>query len=383
MRCAASSRVLARSHGARSTGTSGASCARRRRCRTTARSAIVRWEVACEPHRVDRRRARHARARDAARAGRRGRGLRSRRRPRAEVVEAAGRTPTSTACPTRRPPPRAASPRRRRSCARCRATCRRRSSRRAGSRSRRKRSTDVVGYLMPKVSRHARCTRTASRGGAASIRSPATDVVAALLALHDAIAGLHRAGIVIGDCNDLNVLVDGRRVHLIDVDSYQYAGFACAMFSERFVDPRLCDAQQLVPVRPHDADSDWFAFAVDGVSLAARRRAVGRRASAGECPAPPAARAARARACSAPDIVYPRAARPLAILPDELVDDVPRDLRARRARRVPARAARAPAAARVPERAARSTRASRCPACQAARAGAARPSSTVACAGSA
>ena len=83
-----------------------------------------------------------------------------------------------------------------------------------------------------------------------------------LLALHDAIAGLHAAGVVIGDCNDLNVLVDGRRVHLIDVDSYQFGGFACPMFSERFVDPRLCDAQQLVPVRPHDADSDWFAFAV-------------------------------------------------------------------------------------------------------------------------
>src|SRR5690606_22249431 len=90
------------------------------------------------------------------------------------------------------------------------------------------------------------------------------ELVAALLALHDAIAGLHRAGVVIGDCNDLNVLVDGRRVHLIDVDSYQFGGFACPMFSERFVDPRLCDTQQgtLAPVKPHDRDSDWFAFAV-------------------------------------------------------------------------------------------------------------------------
>ena len=51
-------------------------------------------------------------------------------------------------------------------------------------------------------------------------------------------------------------------MHLIDVDSYQFGGFTCSMFSERFVDPRLCDAQQLVPVRPHDAESDWFAFAV-------------------------------------------------------------------------------------------------------------------------
>ena len=65
-----------------------------------------------------------------------------------------------------------------------------------------------------------------------------------LLALHDALAGLHRAGVVMGDCNDLNILVETApaRVHLIDVDSYQLPGFPCAMFSERFVDPRLCDA---------------------------------------------------------------------------------------------------------------------------------------------
>nr|MBA3393681.1 hypothetical protein [Deltaproteobacteria bacterium] len=179
-------------------------------------------------------------------------------------------------------------------------------------------STQVVGYLMPKVAGvalHAfgepRWRRDHPIDG--------NDLVAALLALHDAIAGLHRAGIVIGDCNDLNVLVDGRRVHLIDVDSYQYGGFACPMFSERFVDPRLCDPAG-VPVWPHDEASDWFAFAV-----MAFRSLLGVGPWGGvHQPAypskrcPPAARAARRLSIYAPDIVYPRAARPLAILPDEL-----------------------------------------------------------------
>jgi hypothetical protein len=175
-----------------------------------------------------------------------------------------------------------------------------------------KRSTDVVGYVMPKIAGEAlhsygepRWRRDHPVAGA--------DVVAALLALHDAIAGLHRAGVVIGDCNDLNVLVDGRRVHLIDVDSYQFAGHACAMYSERFVDPRLCDAQ-LAPIRPHDADSDWFAFAamvfrsLFGVSPwgGVTRRCAG------------AARAVQRITVYAPDVIYPRAARPLAIVPDEL-----------------------------------------------------------------
>ncbi len=183
-----------------------------------------------------------------------------------------------------------------------------------------RRARDPVGYLMPRIAGdplHAYGEPRWRRDHPV----PGDDVVAALLALHDAIAALHRAGIVIGDCNDLNVLVEGRRVHLIDVDSYQLPGFPCSMFSERFVDPRLCGGA-LVPVRPHDEASDWYAFAamafrsllgvgpwggVHQPSDPARR-------------CPPGARALRRISVYAPDVVYPRAARPLAILPDELAD---------------------------------------------------------------
>ena len=182
-----------------------------------------------------------------------------------------------------------------------------------------KRSTEVVGYVMPKVSG----TPLHSLGEPKWRRdhpTPGAEVVAALLALHDAISGLHRAGIVIGDCNDLNVLVAGRDVHLIDVDSYQFASYRCDMFSERFVDPRLCDAQG-VPIKPHDRDSDWFAFA----AMALRSLlgvgpwgGVHQPAAASQrCPAP--ARPARRLSVLGDAIVYPRAARPLAILPDELL----------------------------------------------------------------
>ncbi|MDQ3300955.1 MAG: hypothetical protein M3619_30625 [Myxococcota bacterium] len=75
-----------------------------------------------------------------------------------------------------------------------------------------------------------------------------------------------------------------------------------------------------MPVWPHDEASDWFAFAV-----MAFRSLLGVGPWGGvHQPAypskrcPPAARAARRLSIYAPDIVYPRAARPLAILPDEL-----------------------------------------------------------------
>jgi hypothetical protein len=185
----------------------------------------------------------------------------------------------------------------------------------AGKRStpeQRRSSSDVVGYLMPRITGEPlhsygepRWRRDHPVDGA--------DVVAALLALHDAIAALHRARIVVGDCNDLNVLVDGRRVHLIDVDSYQFGGFPSSMFSERFVDPRLCD-QAGVPVRPHDADSDWFAFAV-----MAFRSLLGVGPWGGVAQrCPQTQRALRRLSVYAPEVTYPRAARSLAILPDEL-----------------------------------------------------------------
>ncbi len=182
-----------------------------------------------------------------------------------------------------------------------------------------KKSAQDAGYLMPKVSGvalHAYGEPKWRREHPV----PGSEVVTALLALHDAIAALHAAGIVIGDCNDLNVLVDGPRVHLIDVDSYQFGGYACPMFSERFVDPRLCAPAQLVPVLPHDEASDWFAFAV-----MAFRSLLGVGPWGGvHQPANPALRVSpllrplRRLSVFAPDVVYPRAARSLAILPDEL-----------------------------------------------------------------
>jgi hypothetical protein len=171
----------------------------------------------------------------------------------------------------------------------------------------------VVGYVMPKVDGEPLCSFGEPRWRREHAIA-GDDLVAMLLALHDAIAGLHRAGVVIGDCNDLNVLVEARRVHLIDVDSYQLPGFPCSMFSERFVDPRLCNGG-VVPQRPHDADSDWFAFAAMVLrTLLGVGPWGGVHAS---CLA--SQRAARRLSVLGSGITFPRSARPIATLPDELV----------------------------------------------------------------
>ena len=82
--------------------------------------------------------------------------------------------------------------------------------------------------------------------------------------LHPTVVGAHNCGVVFGDFNDLNVLVVGNKVYIIDADSSQFGKYFCRLFTDKFVDPRLCDSKLSSPmlVKPHDVLSDWYAFAL-------------------------------------------------------------------------------------------------------------------------
>jgi DNA-binding helix-hairpin-helix protein with protein kinase domain len=185
----------------------------------------------------------------------------------------------------------------------------------------------VAGYVMDKVPGrplYELGEPRVRRGGAIDLDA----LVGALRDLHATVGALHAAGVVIGDFNDGNVLVDlssgASRAALIDADSFAWGAWPCAMFTERFVDPRLCDAAAPAPalVRPHDARSDWFAYAV---MLFRTLCWVGPFGGVYQ-PADPArrvlaaARPLRGPSVLQPDVVYPRSAAPLAALSDELLD---------------------------------------------------------------
>jgi H/ACA ribonucleoprotein complex subunit 3 len=81
--------------------------------------------------------------------------------------------------------------------------------------------------------------------------------------MRNIISKLHNSGIVIGDFNDLNLLVSTQHdVYFIDTDSYQFKNYLCPVFTEKFVDPILCKEKNnsLEMVIPHNENSDWFAF---------------------------------------------------------------------------------------------------------------------------
>jgi nicotinamidase-related amidase len=82
--------------------------------------------------------------------------------------------------------------------------------------------------------------------------------------LHTCVKGVHAAKAVIGDFNDLNVMVRDNQVKLIDADSFQFGKYVCRTFTASFVDPTLCKPNPFAsgPMlhAPHTEGSDWYAF---------------------------------------------------------------------------------------------------------------------------
>jgi H/ACA ribonucleoprotein complex subunit 3 len=150
------------------------------------------------------------------------------------------------------------------------------------------------------------------------------DTLAVLADLHRTVAGVHQAGVVIGDFNDLNVLAKDRAAYLIDADSMQFGPFTTSVFTGKFVDPLICNPTAKTPmmIRPHTADTDWYAYAVmlmqvllfvgpyGGVHMPTdpKQRVA------------PDARSLRRLTVFDPDVKYPKPARHYRILPDSLLD---------------------------------------------------------------
>lgn len=115
-----------------------------------------------------------------------------------------------------------------------------------------------------------------SQLGSALRQAVDNNVVTAMFQdLYRSVLGVHAAGVVIGDFNDLNELVVGHRdVFLIDADSWQWGNYSCTVYTARFVDPLIIrpatDQERksdpglghYVMCKPHNSESDWYAFNV-------------------------------------------------------------------------------------------------------------------------
>lgn len=121
----------------------------------------------------------------------------------------------------------------------------------------------LIGYAMPIVRNAEALMRLADRAFR-DAGVPNERVGRIFLDLHGTVEAVHRSGAVIGDFNDLNVLVRGDAAFVIDADSFQFGAYLARMFTARFLDPLLADpaAAGLTLVQPYREHSDWYAYAV-------------------------------------------------------------------------------------------------------------------------
>ncbi len=179
----------------------------------------------------------------------------------------------------------------------------------------------VVGYAMPLL---AGAEPLMSYGQPAFRQHVSVaDALPVLRDLCSTIPKVHAAGCVIGDFNDLNVLVRNSEAHLIDADSFSFGPFQCRTFTSTFVDPLVCDPSAAAPmlVGAHSPDTDWYAFTVmvmQTLLCVGPYGGVYRPTSPAKA-VQHAARSLHRITVFNPDVRYPRHATPIDRLPDDIL----------------------------------------------------------------
>ncbi|EKD24715.1 MAG: hypothetical protein ACD_80C00167G0013 [uncultured bacterium (gcode 4)] len=124
----------------------------------------------------------------------------------------------------------------------------------------------IVGYVMPFITGAETLLKYGDMGYRQSLNISNNEIRDIFLQLHDTLKSLHSKKVIIGDFNDLNILVKNKNVYMIDTDSYQFGKFISTMYTEKFVDPLLCDLVKTgndtiwTMAHSHNYNGDWYAF---------------------------------------------------------------------------------------------------------------------------
>lgn len=180
----------------------------------------------------------------------------------------------------------------------------------------------IIGYTMKRLSNIEVLLKYSDRTFRQAGISHQT-VVKIFQDLHATVSEVHHSDVIIGDFNDLNVLVRGTEAYLIDADSFQTPPFACRMFTARFVDPLLCNSQASQPIlqSAYTLFSDWYAFAVMLMQCLLFVNPYGGiyRPKDSAKRIPHAARPLHRITVFHPEVQYPKPAIPYRVLPDDLL----------------------------------------------------------------
>lgn len=122
----------------------------------------------------------------------------------------------------------------------------------------------IVGFLMNKLK--AGCDPMAVLGNKNfCIRNEITTkkVIGLFCEMHQSLLDIHKTGIVVGDLNDRNEVLDPThsRVAWIDVDSWQWGLYPCMVGTEAYLSPDLYGID-LSQAPNFKQEHDWYSFVV-------------------------------------------------------------------------------------------------------------------------
>jgi hypothetical protein len=119
----------------------------------------------------------------------------------------------------------------------------------------------IVGYSMPMIDNASVLYSFSQRKFRQSISN--NDIIKIFANLLSSVSSLHSKGVVIGDFNDLNVLIKGFNPYIIDTDSFQFGNFMTRTFTQDFTDPLNANpnGNSIELYTPYTPMSDWYSFA--------------------------------------------------------------------------------------------------------------------------
>lgn len=187
------------------------------------------------------------------------------------------------------------------------------------------RNGQVIGYTMRLLKDAELLLRYGDRNYRALSGIDNSAVCRLFADLQTTVASVHANNVVIGDFNDLNVMIEQAAACVIDCDSFQYGPYLSRTYTRKYLDPLRCDpaTNVLFPAVPAGIGSDWYAYAtlllqsllyIDPYGGIYRPKNAGARL-------PEEQRPLRRITIFSPDVRYPRAAVHFSVLPDELLEE--------------------------------------------------------------
>lgn len=88
-----------------------------------------------------------------------------------------------------------------------------------------------------------------------------TEATKIMIDVYNTLNKIHKANVVVGDMNNLNLMFKGTNSYFIDTDSMQFEGFPCIVAMEQFIDPALYGVD-LTKGCHFTKQTDYYAYAI-------------------------------------------------------------------------------------------------------------------------